>query len=156
MLSIDIPGRGLYEFSNLVLDMNGTLAVDGIIPEGVLERIKILSEVLHVYLITADTHGRLESQKDKIHARIKRIFPPGEALQKADFIESIGVSASVAIGNGSNDVEMLKKAKLGIAVIGGEGCAVDAIEAADIVVSKAEDALDLLINTNRLVATLRK
>ncbi len=156
MIKVDIPGRGLYELHNLVLDMNGTLAVDGIIPEQVLRLIEMLSQELTVYLITADTHGKLDSQKDKIAAVIERVRPPGEASQKADFIEKIGVSTCVAIGNGSNDVEMLKKARLAIGVIGGEGCATDAILAADIVVNKPEDALDILINTKRLIATLRK
>jgi len=156
MISVDIPGRGLYEFNNLVLDMNGTLAVDGVIPESVTERIKILSEKLDVYIITADTHGKLESQKDKIAAKTERIFPPGEVSQKANFIESLGALNCAAIGNGSNDVEMLKKARLGIVVIGGEGCAVDALNSADIAVKTPEDALDLLIHTKRLIATLRK
>ena len=156
MIKVDIPGRGRYELHNLVLDMNGTLAVDGIIPDQALHRIETLSQGLTVYLITADTYGKLESQKDKIAATIERVHPPGEALQKAAFIEKIGASACIAIGNGSNDVEMLKKAQLGIVVIGGEGCATDALLAADIIVNRSEDALDLLANTKRLIATLRK
>lgn len=156
MIVVDIPGRGLYELHNLVLDMNGTLAVDGIISDQVLSRIKTLSQQLMVYLITADTHGKLESQKSKIAATIERVHPPGEAAQKADFIKRIGASGSVAIGNGSNDVGMLGEAKLAIVVVGGEGCATDALQAADIVVNRSEDALDLLINTNRLIATFRK
>ncbi|MCL6471652.1 MAG: HAD hydrolase family protein [Firmicutes bacterium] len=156
MISIDIPGRGRYDLKNLVLDMNGTIAVDGIIADEVLERIRVLSKILDIYLITADTHGKLESQKEKIAAKISRIQPPGEASQKADFIESIGASNSVAIGNGANDTEMLKKARLAIAVIEGEGCALDALQSADIVVKSSVDALDLLIHTNRIVATLRK
>ena len=156
MISVDIPGRGLYEFKNLVLDMNGTIAVDGIISDEMLDRIKLLSEKLNVYLITADTHGRLESQKEKIAAKIERVSPPGEVFQKADFIDSLGALSCIAIGNGSNDVEMLKKARLAIAVIDTEGCAADALQAADIVVNNSRDALDLLINTNRIVATIRR
>lgn len=156
MVSIDIPGRGLYELKNLVLDMNGTIAVDGIISGEILGRIKSLSEKLNVYLITADTHGKLESQKHKIAAKIERVFPPGEAMQKAKFIESLDSLSCVAIGNGSNDVEMLKKAGLAIVVIDTEGCAVDALQAADIIVNSSIDALDLLLNTNRIVATLRR
>lgn len=155
MISFDVPGKGLYEFYNLVLDMNGTIAVDGIIPEKVLYRLEALSKVLNVYMITADTHGKLEAQKDKIPAKIQRIYAPDEARQKADFIESIGASKSIAVGNGSNDAEMLKKAKLSIAIIGSEGCSINALQAADIIVISPEDALDLLINTNRLIATLR-
>ncbi len=156
MISIDIPGRGLYELKNLVLDMNGTIAVDGIIQDDILERIGRLSKVLDIYLITADTHGKLESQKGKIAARIERVSPPGEAQQKADFIESLNASSCVAIGNGSNDIEMLKKASLAIVVVDREGCAVGALQVAHIIVNSSRDALDLLLNTNRIIATLRR
>jgi len=61
----------------------------------------------------------------------------------------------VALGNGNNDRRMLKAAGVGIAVSEGEGCAVDAITSADILVNGAMDALNLLLNTKRLKATLR-
>jgi soluble P-type ATPase len=156
MISIDIPGRGAYELNNLVLDMNGTIAVDGIIPEGVLKKLQDLSDNLNIYVITADTYGKLEAQREKIAAKIERVSPPGEAAQKADFIENLGPSSCIAIGNGSNDVGMLKKARLAIAVIGSEGCSVDALQAADIAVNSPMDALELLANSKRIIATLRK
>ncbi len=43
MLAIDIPGRGQLQIEHLVLDVNGTLAVDGVLIEGVaagLERLE--------------------------------------------------------------------------------------------------------------------
>ena len=61
----------------------------------------------------------------------------------------------MALGNGQNDRLMLKAAKIGIAVTEGEGCAVDAIMAANIQVTRAVDALDLLLHPKRLKATLR-
>ncbi|HZY44758.1 MAG TPA: HAD hydrolase family protein, partial [Anaerolineae bacterium] len=63
---------------------------------------------------------------------------------------------TVAIGNGANDVEMLKAAAIGIAVLGREGTASEAIAAADIVTLNVIDAIDLLLNPKRLVATLRR
>jgi len=156
MIKIEVPGREIYEFNSLILDMNGTIAVDGIIPEEVIKLLETLSHNLKIYIITADTHGKLESQRDRIAAEITRVTPPGEAFQKAEFISKLGASNCIAIGNGSNDVEMLKKAKLAIAVIGREGCAVEALSAADIVVNEPADALDLLINQKRIIATLRR
>jgi len=50
---------------------------------------------------------------------------------------------------------MLKTARIGVAVCLNEGCAVDAIQSADILVTSATDALDLLLNPKRLKATLR-
>jgi phosphoserine phosphatase len=67
----------------------------------------------------------------------------------------MGAENVVAIGNGVNDSLMLKKAALGIVVIGGEGAAQKTIKEADIVVKDIHDALGLLLNRLRLIATLR-
>jgi hypothetical protein len=50
---------------------------------------------------------------------------------------------------------MLKAVRIGITVNEGEGCAVDAIMAANIHVRSAVEGLDLLLNPKRLKATLR-
>jgi len=62
----------------------------------------------------------------------------------------------VAVGNGANDAQMLEAAALGIAVLGKEGLAVDALGVADVVVPRIADALEQLLKTPRLVATLRR
>jgi soluble P-type ATPase len=51
---------------------------------------------------------------------------------------------------------MLRLAALGIAVIGPEGVAREAQEAADLLVPDPVSALELLFHTNRLKATLRQ
>ena len=60
-----------------------------------------------------------------------------------------------AIGNGANDVAMLRAAEFGIAVIGSEGASREALMAANLAVSSGEAALDLFLNPKRIVATLR-
>jgi soluble P-type ATPase len=40
-------------------------------------------------------------------------------------------------------------------VVGPEGAAVDALQASDVVATSIQSALDLLLNPQRLVATLR-
>ncbi|WP_346347138.1 hypothetical protein [Burkholderia cenocepacia] len=51
---------------------------------------------------------------------------------------------------------MLEQAALGIAVLGTEGLAADALEAADVVVRHAVDALGLMLFPTRLIASLRR
>jgi soluble P-type ATPase len=51
---------------------------------------------------------------------------------------------------------MLREAALGIAVLGPEGLALDALQSADMVVPDIHAALSLLQDPRRLVATLRK
>jgi len=70
-------------------------------------------------------------------------------------LKELGPERVVAFGNGNNDRKMLKIARVGIAVSEGEGCAVDALMAADAHVMSAKDSLDLLLKKKRLKATLR-
>jgi len=154
MLALDIPGRGQIQLSHLVLDLNGTLAVDGRVPESVARRLRALSEQLHLHVVTADTFGTAAGLT-ALGARIQ-ILPPGDHVEaKAAFVRTLGAGVTVAIGNGSNDALMLREAVLGIAVVGREGAAGAAVRGAEIVVTRIQDALDLLLSPTRLIATLR-
>ena len=53
MMEFDIPGFRRLQIRHLVLDYNGTIAVDGILLEGVGERIRALAEHLAIHVITA-------------------------------------------------------------------------------------------------------
>lgn len=156
MLEIAVPGRKTLKLENLVLDMNGTVAVDGYTIKGVAERINFLKKYLDVYLITAGTHGNLDALRDTLEAEVHRIEPCGEAQQKQRFIENLGADKTAAIGNGSNDTLMLKASAISIAVIGDEGASTEALLSAQLVVTNINSALDLLLKPKRLVATLRR
>ena len=58
MIRLDIPGWGILRLEHLVLDLNGTIALDGEVLAGVPERLPALSESLNIHLVTADTQGR--------------------------------------------------------------------------------------------------
>ena len=57
MIEINIPGFGDLRLSHLVLDFNGTLAVDGRLLPGVGDALTSLASQLAVHVITADTFG---------------------------------------------------------------------------------------------------
>jgi P-type E1-E2 ATPase len=157
MLSIEIPGHGTLELTHLVLDLNGTLAQDGEVLAGVAEAVERLSAELEVIIVTADTHGVADELVRPLGLREAHIVPRGaEAEGKLDLVDELGSGRVVAIGNGANDALMLRDAALGVAVIGGEGAAAAAIEAADVVVTSIDDALGLLLEPRRLIATLRR
>jgi soluble P-type ATPase len=80
----------------------------------------------------------------------------GGMQEKAAYVRRLGPDTVAAIGNGANDRAMCEIAALGIAVIGGEGAAASLIASADIVVTDIRDALALLLNPDRVRATLRK
>ncbi len=156
MIQISIPGRNWeMNFEHLVLDLNGTLAVDGLLIPGVRERIEQLKSRLKVYVLTADTFGAGAAIARELGTELFQVRGRDGGEDKRDFIKQIGPEKTVAIGNGYNDIFMLREAALGIAVIGAEGCAVEAIRHADIVVRDINDALDCLNNPMRIIATLR-
>ena len=156
MIDLQIPGRGIVQLQYAVFDVNGTLAIDGVLIDGVEDRIALLRRTLEVRLITADTHGRQTDIDRQLKLKADRLTPGDERQQKAKYVRQLGAPQVVSIGNGANDVEMLKAAAIGIAVIGREGAASEAVAAADVVMLNVLDAIDLLLNPKRLVATLRR
>ena len=155
MIAITIPGRGTLCFEYLVLDLNGTLTLDGVLIEGVAERLARLRERLNVYLLTADTRGTASKLAADLGVTLKRIDPTNESQRKQTVVAELGRTEVVAIGNGTNDAAMLSSAALGIAVVGPEGLASAALCAADVVVPSINAALDMLAVPERLIATLR-
>ena len=159
-MNITIPGRGTYCLTHLVLDVNGTVASGGRLIDGVCERLQSLRQAgLEIHWITADTRGRqaaLDQELGWPAIRIAAGNPQGEAEQKAAIVRSLGPESVIAMGNGSNDVAMLREAALGIAVLGPESLALDAMLAADLIAPSIHAALDLLQDPARLIATLRR
>ncbi|HBX70818.1 MAG TPA: ATPase P [Chloroflexi bacterium] len=156
MIELNVPGRGTLRLEHLVCDVNGTLAVDGILHEGLPRVINNLQDRLKVHLLTADTHGRQAIIDQQLGLQAQKVQPGREAEQKAEFVQQLGAAQVVAIGQGANDAAMLEAAALGIGILSSEGLARQALLAADIVVPDIFAALQLLEKPLRIVATLRK
>ena len=156
MIELTIPGREPLRLQHLVTDVNGTLAVDGVLIDGLAKRIASLRDRMEIHLLTADTHGRQTVIDEQLNLRATRVRAGNETGQKADFIRKIGAETVVAIGQGANDTEMLKAAALGICVMSREGVAIETFISADIIVPDIFAALDLLEKPVRIVASLRK
>lgn len=156
MLELTIPGRGELRIIHLVTDVNGTLALDGILHDGLAKRIGLLRDRLQIHLLTADTHGRQAVIDGQLNLTAVRITGGNEAQQKADYVKTLGADSVIAIGQGANDAFMLKEAALGICVLSKEGVAVETLIAADLLVPDIFCALDLLEKPVRLIASLRK
>jgi P-type E1-E2 ATPase len=154
-LDVSIPGGSRLVLRQSVFDLNGTLTVNGVLVDGVEQRIAQLRKRVRVYFATSDTMGTAASIAEQLGAELVKVGQPHEAEAKADLIRSLGPSATVAIGNGANDVEMLAAAAIGICIIGPEGAAQRALASADVVVTDPIHALDLLLDPVRLAATLR-
>lgn len=155
VIELTIPGRGTLQLRHLVLDVNGTLAVDGLLLDGVARRLNALRDRLQVHLLTADTHGRQAEIDRQLNLQAVRIAAGNEAAQKAAYLQRLGAESVAAIGQGANDADMLKTAGLGICVLSAEGTAVSSLLSADLVVADILTALDLFDKPMRIVASLR-
>jgi soluble P-type ATPase len=156
MIEIKIPGCTDIFIEYLVLDYNGTLAVDGIPLPGVIDLLSELSKILKIHIITADTHGEVQTYLKPGTYSIHILEKEDQCHQKQTFLTQLGASKTIAVGNGYNDHLMLKEAAIGIAVIQKEGLAYEALANSDLLFTNIIDALDSLRHPLRLTASLRR
>ena len=156
MIELNIPGRGQIQLQHLVCDVNGTLALDGQLLDGLARPLTALRDRLSLHLLTADTHGKQQIIDQQLNLHAVRIQPGGEAAQKAEYVRRLGPETVIAVGQGANDAGMLRLAAIGVCLLSKEGSAVETLLAADLVVPSIYVLLEILENPLRLVATLRK
>jgi P-type E1-E2 ATPase len=155
MFKLDIPGFGTVRLHHLVSDFTGTLSFNGKLIPGVKDRLNKLSEKLSIHVLTSDTFGTAKAELKDVNCDIRILKGEYHDLQKEEFVEGLGASSVIAFGNGNNDRKMLRVARIGIAVTGDEGSAVDILMAGDALITNILHGLDLLLHPKRLRATLR-
>lgn len=156
VLDLAVPHGPRLRLEHLVLDLNGTLAVDGRPEPGIAEALAALGGVLACHIVTADTHGTARTLASELAAEVivlEGVEATGPA--KVRVLERLGASRCAMVGNGRNDLAALRLAGLAIAVLGPEGAASDCVAAAHLVCRSGLEALRLLASRDRLVATLR-
>ena len=155
MIDVTIPGYGELNLKYLVLDYNGTLAVDGELLPGVKIALTDMAEDLDIHVVTADTFGKVRSAMAGIPCKVTVLHIENQDTGKLEYVKGLGAEHVVCMGNGRNDQLMLKEAALGVAVILGEGASSETLVSADVVCNDIVSALELLTNPLRLTATLR-
>jgi soluble P-type ATPase len=157
MIEVILPDGRNLSFKHAVFDYNGTLAEDGIISSLVCDLLRELAVKIHVTVITADTFGTVREQlKNVAGVEVIVLSKQADGTEKAQYVQGLGADNTVVIGNGVNDQPMFFIAGLKIALLGPEGVSSGILAAADIVVKSPEDAIQLLLNPKRLIATLRR
>jgi P-type E1-E2 ATPase len=154
-MNINIPGFGNLSLKHLVLDYNGTVARDGKLLSNIGRTLEDIAEKLAIHVLTADTCGTAEQELAGLPCTLQVLTGDQITEQKEQYVNALGAEQVVCIGNGANDSLMLKTARLGIAVLEGEGSAVCTFQHADIIVRSIYDAMGLLMIPQRIVATLR-
>ncbi|KRF13629.1 HAD family hydrolase [Paenibacillus sp. Soil787] len=150
-----IPGQDNLLINHLVLDFNGTIALDGRILPNVKETLLELEKLLKIHVLTADSNGSAARECEGLPVELHVIGQDDQREEKRRFVRTISPGVAV-IGNGVNDELMFHEADLSIAVIGQEGCATATLLSSKIVVTDIIDGLNLLLMHHRLIPTLRK
>lgn len=151
-LDLPIPGAAPLRLRHLLLDFNGTVAFDGQLIDGVASRLQALAPTLDIEILTGDTYGTVAQALAGVPVRHHVIATGQDKTARAEVLRPAGVAA---VGNGRNDVDMLRAATLAVAVLGPEGAHAQALAAAHLVVPSILSALDLFLQPQRLVAGLR-
>ena len=155
MINISIPGREPLVLQHLICDYNGTLALDGKLLSELPKVMEKLSKELKIHVVTADTFGLATKELQDLPIKLE-ILPPGKQDEaKLAFIRELNAESCFCVGNGRNDKLMLAGAAVGVCLIQREGGSVATLAAADIICASIIDALELLLNPKRLIATLR-
>jgi soluble P-type ATPase len=150
-----IPGRETIEIKDVLLDYNGTIAIDGQMIDGVAELINELAGDINFHIITADTYGSVEKELANINCKVVKIPKEKQDASKLDYLLKLGKENTLCVGNGKNDKLMLKESILGIALIQDEGVYVESLLAADIACKSIMDVFKYFQIPNRIKATLR-
>jgi len=157
-IAIDIPSFGKRVIRTIVSDYTGTLSYRGKLAPGVKSRLLRLRKLVDLEIVTGDTYGTARQQLKGI-AVPNMLRKKRQDIEKRDFAKKFDLRHVAAFGNGNNDRLLLRAVKkaggLAIAVDNGEGCALDALFAANLLISGAANALDLLLDSKALIATLR-
>ena len=153
-MKLQIPGSGELEIKTIVLDLNGTLSVGGELVDGVGDQLRALGEKgLELILLTGNTRGDADDIASELGIDWEQART---ALDKRDVVRRLGAATCASIGNGRIDKEMMEEVALAVLTLQAEGIHTETFLASDIVVPTVNDALDLFIDTDRLIATLRK
>ncbi|HWZ66091.1 MAG TPA: hypothetical protein VNX65_04880 [Patescibacteria group bacterium] len=152
-MTYDIPGQDQLEIKTIILDLNGTLSVAGIVPEGVKERLaKLKLAGFKLVFFTGNTRNDADELSADLDIEWRLAKNAGD---KRDLALGLEPETCASIGNGLIDLELMKSVKLRIVTLQAEGVHVQTMLNSDIVVPNINDALDLFIDQQRLVATLR-
>lgn len=141
------------EIKTIILDLNGTLSVGGVVPDGVKERLGKLKDMgFNVLFFTGNTRNDADDLATDLGIDWKLAKNAGD---KRDLALELEPDTCASIGNGLIDLELMKVVKLSIVTLQAEGVHVQTLVNSDVIIPTINDALDLFIDEQRLIATLR-
>jgi soluble P-type ATPase len=154
MIPIQRPGQDPIEIEFILIDFEGTLALDRRVHPKAKDKINLLSKRTRIYIMVKAEKEMVEEKLKKVKAEILYTAEGETSKRKLQLLHQLGAAKTVAIGNGMDDAPILEEAALGICVMGKEGTSSEAFIKSDVVVSNILDALDFLLKPLHQKATL--
>lgn len=154
MISIHRSGMESLEIQSVLIDFEGTLAIDGRVHPKSKDKVNLLSRRTTIYIVVKSSRENAEKTLKKMKVEILYVTEEDSSQQKLDLLQRLGPRQTAVIGNGLDDVRIMEQAGLGMCVIGKEGSSAEAMAKADLVFTDILDALDFLLKPLRQRATL--
>jgi len=149
----NIPEGEPIEINTIVLDLNGTLAVKGIVAEKTKLLIRELKNLDYkVVLISGDIRGNAKTIANELE--IELLLGKNSA-EKALRMQSFSKENTAAIGNARIDIGTFENSILSVATLQSEGIHTGILKHVDIIVPSIDDALNLFIEKKSIEGTLR-
>lgn len=149
-----VPGVGDIEINTLVFDLNGTISNRGKVIDGVAERLKNLKNAgFRLIMITSDQRGLGENTAKVLGMEY---YHAETSTDKEKIILTLDPLTTAAFGNARVDIGMFHHARVSIACIEGEGIHAEIFRFADILVKSVNDALDLFLDQDSFISTMKR
>ncbi|MFH2144318.1 MAG: hypothetical protein ABIJ97_17960 [Bacteroidota bacterium] len=149
-----VPEVGEIEIKTLVFDLNGTISNHGKVIDGVVERMnKLKKSGFRLIMITSDQRGLGENTAESLGIEY---FHAATSADKEKIILALDPMTIAAFGNARVDIGMFHHARVSIACIEGEGIHTEIFKFADILVKSINDALDLFLDHDSFISTMKR
>jgi len=112
-ITVELPVKTTVMVKDRVLDFYGTLSRDGNLLPGMAGKLMQLAEHVRITVLTTDTFGTAKEALCGLPVDVRIVL---SGAGKERFVRELGPERSVAIGNGRNDVGMIRAALFGSAV----------------------------------------
>jgi len=149
----NIPKGETIEINTIVLDLNGTLTVNGKLESSTEKLVKQLqNKGFRLVLISGDIRGNAKTIADKLGLDL---YLGSTSDEKAAQMQQFDKNKTAAIGNARIDIGTFENAKISIATLQSEGIHTAIIKHVDIIVPNIDNALQLFLDKKSLEGTLR-
>jgi soluble P-type ATPase len=158
-IMLKIRGFGDRHIKTLLADYDGTLSCNGEVGEKIKDRLVELARSVDIHILTGDRKAKSKACFGRLPLHIHLLSDENQDIQKRDFLKDLNTKNVAVLGNGNNDRLLLQEVKanggLCVAVDNGEGCSIEALLNAHLLVQGAVAALDVLLKPEQFAGTLR-